>query len=46
MRISMNKYTDDLLSLYSVTAKAKTPASVDLFLIEQDSPILPQDLKD
>jgi hypothetical protein len=37
VRISMDKYTDDLLKLYSVKSKAKTPATVSLFSINESS---------
>jgi hypothetical protein len=40
VRITMDKYVEDVLKLYEVTGYAKTPAAEDLFDVDEESPRL------
>ena len=40
--ISMSGYTNEILQLYSVTSTATSPATPKLFVIDTDSPCLPE----
>ena len=46
LRISMEKYIEDVLSLYCVTGMAKTPADRNLFFVDESSPELAEERAD
>ena len=42
VQVSMDGYTKDVLDLYLVTGHSATPATVDLYVITDELPLLPQ----
>jgi hypothetical protein len=46
LRITMDKYLEDVLRLYELTGYAKTPAAVDLLSIDEKSPQLVEERAD
>jgi hypothetical protein len=46
VRITMNKYVDDMMDHYEVNGKASTPALENLFQVREDQPLLEESLQE